>query len=58
MRFLAAKPKDRIIWPYNQIGVIAITDSEVPVICIELHKSEPMDAEMIRAAEEDEAAAG
>ena len=33
-------------------------DEEVPVIGIELHKSEPMDAEMIRAAEEDEAAAG
>ena len=42
VRFLAAKPKDRIIWPHNQIGVIAITDSEAPVIGLELGKAEPM----------------
>ena len=58
VRILAIKPKDRIVWPHNQIGVIAITDSEVPVIGLELGKAEPMDEEMIRAAEEDEAAAG
>ena len=58
VRFLAIKPKDRTVWPHNQIGVIAITDSEAPVIGLELGKAEPMDEEMIRAAEEDEAAAG
>ncbi len=54
--FLAIKPKDRIVWPGNQIRVIGITDSEMPVIGLELYQSEPMDEEMIRAAEADEAA--
>lgn len=55
VRFLGIKPKDRIVWPNDQIGVIAITDSKAPVIGLELGKAEPMDEEMIQAAEEDEA---
>lgn len=46
--FLAIKPKDRIVWSGGQIGVIGITDSE----------AKPMDEELIRAAEADEAASG
>ena len=57
VRFLAIKPKDRIVWPNNRIGVIVITDSQAPVIGLELNKSEPMDEEMIQAAEADEAVA-
>lgn len=58
VRFLAMKPKDRIIWTHNQIGVIAITGSEAPIVGLELGKAEPMDEEMIQAEEEDEAAVG
>lgn len=57
IHFLAVKPKDRIIWPSDHIRVITV-DSEVPVIGVELCEAKPMDAEMIRAAEADEAAAG
>ncbi len=56
--FLAVKTEERIVWPSDKIGVFAITDREVPVIGLELGKAEPMDEEMIQAAEEDEAAAG
>ena len=58
IHFLAAKPKDRIAWPSDQIKVIVATDSEVPVIGLELGEAEPMDEELIRAVEADEAAAG
>lgn len=54
VRFIAADIKNRIAWASCQIGVIGITDEPVPVICLELHKSESFDAEMIQAAEEDE----
>ena len=56
--FLAVKLEERIVWPGDQIGVFAITDSKIPVIGIMLYESEPMDEEMIQAAEEDESAAG
>lgn len=58
IHFLAVKPKDRIVWPSDQIEVIVITDSEVPVIGLELGEAMSMDEELIRAAEADEAAAG
>lgn len=58
IHFLAVKPKDRIAWPSDQIKVIVATDSEVPVIGLELGEAMPMDEELIRAVEADEAAAG
>ena len=57
IHLLAVKPKDRILWPSDHIRVITV-DSEVPVIGVELGEAKPMDAEMMQAAEEDEAAAG
>ncbi len=54
--FLAIKPKDRIVWYGDQIEMVCITDGGAPVIGLELYDSEPMDQEMIQAAEEDEAA--
>ena len=55
IHFLAVKLKGRIVWPSDQIEVIGITDSEVPVIGLELGEAMPMDEELIRAAEADEA---
>ena len=56
--FLAVQREERIAWPCDQIGVLAITDSKIPVIGIMLYESEPMDEEMIQAMEEDKAAVG
>lgn len=56
--FLAVKVKDRIAWPSDQIGVIVVADSEMPVIGLELGEAKPMDEELIRAAEANEAASG
>ena len=55
--FLAMQQKNRIVWPGGQVRAIGITDSETPVIGLELYQSEPMDEEMVKAAEADEAAA-
>ena len=52
--FIAADVKNRIAWPHYQIGVAGATDTPAPVICLELHESEPFDTELIQAAEEDE----
>ena len=54
VRFIAADIKNRIAWQNYQIGLKCITDTPVPVICLELGESEPFDEEMIRAAEEDD----
>lgn len=56
--FLAVKVKDRIAWPSDQIGVIVVADSEMPVIGLELGEAKPIDEELIRAAEANEAASG
>lgn len=55
--FLAVQREKRIAWPCDQIGVFAITDSNIPVIGIMLYESEAMDEELVRAMEEDESAA-
>lgn len=57
VRFLAVAREECIAWPGDQIGVLAITDSKIPVIGIMLYESETMDEELVRAMEEDESAA-
>lgn len=52
VRFIAIDLKDRIVWTNPRL--IIITDAPAPVIGLELNESEPFDAEMTRAAEEDE----
>lgn len=54
VHFIAADPKNRLIWGNDQIETFAITDLSFPTIGLELHESEAMDKEMIKAAEEDE----
>lgn len=54
VHFIAADPKNRLIWGNDQIETFAITDLSFPTIGLKLHESEAMDKEMIKAAEEDE----
>lgn len=56
---VAMMPTKRLIWPGNKMRVFFIENNRgEPVIGLELDKGEPMDEEMIRSAEADEAAAG
>lgn len=56
---VAMMPTKRLIWPGNKMRAFFIENNRgEPVIGLELDKGEPMDEEMIRAAEADEAAAG
>lgn len=56
---VAIMPTKRLIWPGNKMRAFFIENNRgEPVIGLELDKGEPMDEEMIRAAEADEAAAG
>lgn len=56
---VAMMPIKRLIWPGNKMRAFFIENNRgEPVIGLELDKGEPMDEEMIRAAEADEAAAG
>ena len=57
---LSKWPEDTdIIWPGNKMRAFFIENNRgEPVIGLELDKGEPMDEDMIRAAEADEAAAG
>lgn len=56
---VAMMPTKRLIWPGNKMRAFFIENNRgEPVIGLELDKGEPMDEEMVRAAEEDEAAAG
>lgn len=54
VHFIAADLKNRLIWGNDRIETFAITDLSFPTIGLELHESEAMDKEMIKAAEEDE----
>ena len=56
---VAIMPTKRLIWPGNKMRAFFIENNRgEPVIGLELDKGEPMDEEMIRAAEADEAAVG
>lgn len=56
---VAMMPTKRLIWPGNKMRAFFIENNRgEPVIGLELDKGEPMDEEMIRSAEADEAAAG
>lgn len=56
---VAMMPTKRLIWPGNKMRAFFIENNRgEPVIGLELDKGEPMDEEMIRAAEADEAAVG
>lgn len=56
---VAMMPIKRLIWPGNKMRAFFIENNRgEPVIGLELDKGEPMDEEMIRAAEADEAAVG
>lgn len=56
---VAMMPTKRLIWPGNKMRAFFIENTRgEPVIGLELDKGEPMDEEMIRAAEAGEAAAG
>ena len=56
---VAIMPTKRLIWPGNKMRAFFIENNRgEAVIGLELDKGEPMDEEMIRSAEADEAAAG
>lgn len=56
---VAMMPTKRLIWPGNKMRAFFIENNRgEAVIGLELDKGEPMDEEMIRSAEADEAAAG
>ena len=56
---VAMMPTKRLIWPGNKMRAFFIENNRgEAVIGLELDKGEPMDEDMIRAAEADEAAAG
>lgn len=54
VRFLAVRPKERLIYPSGQIGDVCVKADDFPVIGLELHEPVDMDEELKKAIMEEE----